>query len=145
MKTRTQFLSKVRKTSFLVLTVFLGFVFSSFYYAGTKGNDWKVPENAKKVNNPIKSSGEVIAAGKSLYNKHCRSCHGKNGEGDGPKSGELKTPSGDFTEASFKAQTDGELYYKIVEGRDDMPSYKKKIPDSEDIWSMVHYIKTFKK
>jgi len=26
-----------------------------------------------------------------------------------------------------------------------MPSFKKKIPDQEDIWNLVNYMRTFKK
>jgi mono/diheme cytochrome c family protein len=41
-------------------------------------------------------------------------------------------------------QSDGSLFYKISEGREDMPSFKKKIPDEEDIWSIVNYLRTLK-
>lgn len=103
---------------------------------------WPVPDNAKKMSNPVKNDSEAISIGKSLYAKHCRSCHGKTGEGDGTKAAELETFPGDFTAKEFKAQTDGSLYYKTSEGRDDMPSFKKKIPNAEDIWSLVHYLRT---
>ena len=75
----------------------------------------------------------------------CKSCHGSKGLGDGPKSKELDTPSGDFSLKEFQAQTDGELFYKIQTGRDDMPSFKKKITDDEDIWNLVNYMRTFAK
>jgi len=51
----------------------------------------------------------------------------------------------DMSAASVQGQSDGELYYKISEGRDEMPSFKKKIPEAEDIWSVVNYIRTLKK
>jgi len=50
-----------------------------------------------------------------------------------------------MSKADFQAQSDGALYYKIAEGRDDMPSFKKKIPDAEDIWNLVNYVRTLKK
>jgi len=52
-----------------------------------------------------------------------KSCHGAKGLGDGPKSKELDTPTGDFS-TDLKAQTDGDLFYKTKEGRDDMPSFQ---------------------
>ena len=58
---------------------------------------WKAPENARTMKNPVKSDAESIDIGKNLYAKHCKSCHGKSGEGDGPKAAELKTEPGDFT------------------------------------------------
>lgn len=105
---------------------------------------WVVPENARKIKNPVKNDAENITIGKNLYAKHCRSCHGKAGEGDGTKAAELKTHPGDFTTAEFQAQTDGELFYKTTEGRDDMPEFKKKIASDEDRWIIVHYLRTLK-
>jgi len=106
---------------------------------------WPVPEKNAKVPNPIKSSSESISAGKALWSLHCSSCHGKKGLGDGSKAAQLKTTPQDMSKADFQAQSDGALYYKIAEGRDDMPSFKKKIPDAEDIWNLVNYVRTLKK
>src|ERR1022692_3393921 len=90
---------------------------------------WPVPEKDAKAVNPVKSGPESISAGKSLWNLHCASCHGKTGLGDGNKAAQLKTQPGDFSKASTQSQSDGSLFYKIAEGRDDMPSFKKKIAD----------------
>jgi mono/diheme cytochrome c family protein len=79
-----------------------------------------------------------------LYNQHCKSCHGTKGKGDGPKSSQLDTECGDFTKATFQAQTDGAIFYKTSEGRKDMPSYKKKIPEANDMWAVVNYVRTLK-
>jgi mono/diheme cytochrome c family protein len=106
---------------------------------------WTVPEKAAKTPNPVKSSSESISAGKALWSQHCSSCHGKTGLGDGTKAAQLKTQPNDLTVASFQSQTDGSIFYKISEGRDDMPSFKKKIPDAEDIWDLVNYMRTLKK
>ncbi|MBN8577941.1 MAG: cytochrome c [Cytophagales bacterium] len=110
-----------------------------------QSKEWVVPETAKKVKNPTdKSSKEDLAIGKSLYAKHCQSCHGKEGYGDGPKAKELKGEVGDFSTAEFQSQTDGALFYKITTGRDDMPAFDKKIPDAEDRWLIINYIRTLK-
>lgn len=104
-------------------------------------NPWPVPDAQKAKVNPVK--GE-IAKGQALYNQHCKSCHGSKGKGDGPKASQLDTDSGDFTKASFQSQTDGSLFYKVYQGRKDMPSYKVKIPESNDIWAVVNYMRTLK-
>jgi hypothetical protein len=57
----------------------------------------------------------------------------------------LKTQVEDLAAAPIQKQTDGALFYKVTEGRDDMPSFKKKIEDQEDIWKLVNYMRTFKK
>ena len=106
---------------------------------------WNVPDKNAKTVNPVKSSAESIAAGKTLWSTHCASCHGKTGLGDGNKAAQLKTTPPDFTKAAFQTQSDGSLYYKVAEGRDDMPSFKKKIPEQEDIWNLVVYMRTLKK
>jgi mono/diheme cytochrome c family protein len=103
---------------------------------------WVVPEASKKVTNPGKVTAESKTAGETLYVQHCKSCHGSSGKGDGPKAKKLETLCGDFTTAAFKAQTEGEIFYKAKEGRDDMPSFKKKIKDDEDIWNIVVYVKS---
>lgn len=105
---------------------------------------WPVPDAYKNKVNPVKADAASIAKGKDLYNQHCKSCHGAKGKGDGPKAAQLDTECGDFTGATFKAQTDGSIFYKTYEGRKDMPSYKKKIADANDIWAVVNYMRTFK-
>jgi len=112
-----------------------------------KTNDqkpWPVPDAAKNKPNPVKSDATSIAAGKNTYNLQCKSCHGTKGKGDGPKAATLDTECGDFSKATVQAQTDGALFYKISEGRKDMPSFKKKITEPNDIWSVVNYLRTLK-
>ena len=106
---------------------------------------WTVPEPAAKKANAVKSDASSIAAGKVLWGQHCTSCHGKAGVGDGSKAAQLETTPPDFSKAIVQGQTDGALFFKTSEGRGDMPSFKKKIPDQEDIWNLVNYMRSFKK
>ena len=129
-------------------TIMLLFATSVALYSFTQINqskEWVVPESAKKVKNPTdKTDKENMAIGKSLYAKHCQSCHGKEGFGDGPKAKELKGEVGDFSSEEFHSQTDGALFYKTTTGRDDMPAFDKKIPDAEDRWLIINYVRTLK-
>jgi mono/diheme cytochrome c family protein len=109
------------------------------------GDPWPVPDKYLKMKNPVASNAESLATGKELWVKHCQSCHGKSGKGDGPKAAQLKTLPEDMTKADVQKQPDGAFFYKSSEGRKDMPSFKKKIPDQEDIWAVVNYLRTFKK
>jgi mono/diheme cytochrome c family protein len=106
---------------------------------------WVAPDAAKNKKNPVASNAESIAAGKALWATHCKSCHGTKGMGDGSKAAQLKTEPGDFSKAETQGQTDGSLFYKTSEGRDDMPAFKKKIPDADDIWAIVNFMRTLKK
>ena len=106
---------------------------------------WTAPAADAKAVNTVKTSKESVAAGKALWNQHCSSCHGKTGLGDGSKAAQLKTQPSDFSKAAFQSQTDGSLFYKVSVGRDDMPSFKKKIPEKDDIWNLVNFMRTLKK
>ena len=121
------------------------FLFALMSFVSKSANDpWPVPDKYKNMPNPVKSDATSLATGKELYTQHCKSCHGTKGKGDGPKAAQLDTESGDFTKADFQKQPDGALFYKTFEGRKDMPSFKKKIADQNDIWAVVNYIRTLK-
>ena len=103
--------------------------------------EWVVPDKYEKMTNPTDPS-EDLDIGKSLYSKHCQSCHGKEGYGDGKKADDVEGDLGDFSSAEFQSQSDGALFYKSYIGRNDMPNYEKKIPDEEDVWLIVNYMRT---
>jgi mono/diheme cytochrome c family protein len=126
----------------LILALVMGTMILYSFVEDTQ-DPWPVPAKYEKMENPVDADKDCLSLGKSLYNQHCKSCHGKEGLGDGPKAAQLDTPSGDFTAESFTSQSDGTLFYKSVEGRDDMPSFKKKIPEADDMWCVIHYMRTF--
>lgn len=102
---------------------------------------WVVPDEYKNMKNKF-PGGDEDDIGRDLYMKHCKSCHGKEGYGDGTKANELKTAMRDFSYEDVQSQTDGELYYKSFVGRDEMPNYEKKIPDEEDRWLLINFIRS---
>ena len=133
------------KTVAKFLLVAMGTTFAAFTIKTQQKEPWPVPDKYLKMANPVKSNSESLNGGKELYVEHCQSCHGKKGLGDGTKAASLKTEPGDFSTAEFQKEPDGALFYKIAEGRKDMPGFKKKIPDQDDIWSVVNFIRTMKK
>jgi mono/diheme cytochrome c family protein len=135
----------MKRKSITVASVAAACIISFAFTTIQQSKPWPVPDKNAKMANPVKSNGESISAGKALWSEHCSSCHGKKGLGDGSKAAQLKTQPQDLSARASQSQSDGSLYYKISEGRDDMPSFKKKIPDSEDIWNLVNYIRTLKK
>jgi mono/diheme cytochrome c family protein len=110
-------------------------------FTSNEQEKWEVPSKYEKMKNPYAGVSDADNIGRILYAKHCKSCHGSKGKGDGTKAKSIDTPIGDFTEASFKQQTDGSMYYKSFIGRDDMPSFIKKIPDEEEQWMVINYIR----
>lgn len=134
------------KKILFILVIAMGLVSISFTIINNNDKKpWPVPDKDKNVKNPVAADAASIAEGKALYATHCKSCHGAKGLGDGPKATNLKTEAGDFSKADFQSQTDGTIFYKTSEGRDDMPSFKKKLPDAEDRWNLVNFVKTLKK
>jgi mono/diheme cytochrome c family protein len=131
------------KKNILILSVVV-FALMSFRFI-VQNDPWPVPDKYAKMANPVKSDATSIATGKEIWAKQCQSCHGKSGKGDGPKAAQLKTLPDDFSKATVQGQSDGSLFYKTSEGRNDMPSFKKKISDQEDIWAVIIYLRTFKK
>lgn len=140
------------KTTKMIATMFATAIFAVVFLFGQavnaqeKAKPWPVPDKDKAVKPAVKlTDASVIANGKDLWAKNCKSCHGSKGLGDGPKAATLKTHPGDFTSAAFQGATDGELFYRLNKGRDEMPGYEKKMPDANDRWALVAYMRTFKK
>jgi mono/diheme cytochrome c family protein len=131
----------MKSLKFLTIIAFVSFVLYSFTSIVVEQEEWIVPAKYENMKNPIAAKTDA-AIGKSLYSKHCKSCHGKEGYGDGPKASEQKGDLGDFSTEEFQAQSDGALFYKTSFGRDDMPEYTKKMPDDEDRWLIVNYMRT---
>jgi mono/diheme cytochrome c family protein len=131
---------KTMKT-FKTLTIIGILALSLNSFTSIAQEPWKVPEKYENMKNPTDPKVD-LAIGKSLYSKHCKSCHGKEGYGDGPKADELDGELGDFTTEDFQKQSDGALYYKSIIGRDDMPEFTKKITEEEDRWLIINYLRT---
>lgn len=110
-------------------------------------NKWEPTTYYKNMKSSVNVKDQIVkTTGKDLWAKHCKSCHGSMGLGDGPKAKMLKTSTGDFSTIAFQSQTDGSLYYKtFVKGNGDMPVYDKKIVDENDRWALVQYMRTMKK
>ncbi len=129
----------MKTLKFLLVFGLLSVVMLSF--SAFDQEEWVVPEKYQKMKNPT-DPNEDQDIGKQLYSKHCQSCHGKTGLGDGKKADEVEGDLGDFSTSEFQSQSDGALFYKSYFGRDDMPNYEKKIPDEEDMWLVINYMRT---
>ena len=133
----------MKKNLTMLIAGFFVVALFAFNVQSSDQKPWPVPDAAKNKTNSLKGDVASVAVGKTLYAQHCKSCHGAKGKGDGTKAATLDTECGDFTK-DLAAQTDGALFYKTYEGRKDMPSFKKKIPEVDDLWSLVNYMRTLK-
>jgi mono/diheme cytochrome c family protein len=138
-----------QKVITLLVTIVIAVVFmlgNSVNAQQAKAKAWPVPDKNKTMKAAVNlKDANVISAGKDLWAKNCKSCHGAKGLGDGPKGALMKTFPGDFSSAAFQGSTDGELFFRTSSGRDEMPVYEKKLPDANDRWALVAYMRTLKK
>ncbi|MDZ7777136.1 MAG: cytochrome c [Bacteroidales bacterium] len=136
----------MKKLPYLLAIVMMAFVLMSFMQDEKEGKEpWDIPDEYKEMENPHSvGDKEMEMVGQSLFNRNCKSCHGRNGEGDGPMARRLDAPMDDFTSCDFQNQDDGTIYYQSIIGRDEMPNYEKKIPNEEDRWALITYIRTLK-
>lgn len=98
--------------------------------------DWKAPADAKAMKNPEKGS----ELGKKSVETNCVSCHGAGGKGDGPAAAALNPKPANWTADKIKKETDGELFWKISNGRGPMPPWKH-LPEKER-WQIVNHIRS---
>jgi len=102
---------------------------------------WVAPNAAKNVKNPLACNNSVLVAAKTLYVANCAPCHGTKGKGDGPAAAALNPKPADHSSARVQSETDGSLYWKLSEGHNPMPSYKKILTDQQR-WELIDYIRT---
>ncbi|MBS1503491.1 MAG: cytochrome c, partial [Bacteroidetes bacterium] len=102
---------------------------------------WVAPKTAQEVKNPFAGDKSVLADGKVLYTANCTPCHGNKGRGDGPAAAALNPKPADHSSVAVQNESDGALFWKLSEGRNPMPSYKKILTDKQR-WELVNYIRT---
>ena len=102
--------------------------------------------DAAKIQNPVPSSPESIAAGKQAFNRYCANCHGLNGEGS--PGNDLTPEAPDLTDKNWKhGSTDGEIFNAIKNGIApdfSMGAFGDQLKD-EDVWKVVNYIRSLAK
>ena len=108
---------------------------------------WKAPADAKNLKNPRadkKNDKKEMAEVKKVADTNCVTCHGASGKGDGAAAAALPPPKpADWTSAKVASETDGEIFWKITNGRGAMPPWKH-LPE-KDRWDLVNYIRTLQK
>lgn len=107
-------------------------------------DNWVVPESAKGVVNVYSENEIATQKGAKLYQKLCWTCHGKTGQGDGPAGSGLNPKPRNFSLTEVQDQSDGELFWKLSNGRGMMIPYKHSLSEDQR-WQLINFIRTFKK
>jgi mono/diheme cytochrome c family protein len=141
MATDAQLNLKKRKILFAVLVVLVCIAIVSAVLQRDK--PWVVPEEVKRMKNPLTPSESNLQAARGIYTDECAQCHGERGKGDGPEAAMHSPVPSDLTYARhMNAVTDGEIFYQISEGRKPMPSFKKRL-SAEQRWGLVLFVRSF--
>ena len=104
-----------------------------------------VPVEAAKQPNPVKSTPESLDRAKKWWGLDCAMCHGKNGNGKGETAHDMKLQMPDFTDpATLRDRSDGEIFYLIKNGHQDMPPEGERLK-TDEYWDLVNYVRSFAK
>ena len=129
-----------RKVLFVAL---LAVIAAAVIFAISENRPWTVPESAKQAKNPLDPSPAALKAIRPIYEDKCSSCHGNSGKGDGHDASLYDPRPSNFTDTQqMQRVTDGELFFKLTEGRKPMPSFKKRLSDAQR-WQMILLIRSF--
>ena len=140
MTTRAPQNLRVRKFLFAVLLIV---IIAAIGWTILQNRPWTVPDEARLRANPLTSSDATLQSVRPLYHEKCASCHGESGKGDGHDATLYDPAPTNFTDTKrMTAVTDGELFYKLSQGRKPMPSFKKRLTEDQ-LWRLVLLLRSF--
>ncbi len=133
--------STLRKTSGIIFAALAAALLLAGWISA-HDKSWVVPAEARKVKNPVAPNADNLAAARATFMDKCASCHGDKGAGDGPEAEMYDPAPANFTDAHMMSEmTDGEIFWKMTEGRKPMPSFKTQLTD-EQRWQLVNFLRT---
>lgn len=104
---------------------------------------WQAPADAASITNPVKDRPDAVKIGREFYMQKCVDCHGKEGKGNGYMSKMVAKPPTNLASQMVQANSDGELFWKVTNGKSPMPAHRVRF-DDEQRWYIVTYLRTFK-
>ena len=103
---------------------------------------------AGALTNPTSSTAASTAAGAATYVRHCATCHGQTGRGDGrlaTATAAYGARPSNLADATWQhGSSDGEIFAAIRDGIGPdfvMDAFRLRLTES-DIWDLVSYVKT---
>lgn len=100
---------------------------------------WMAPEQEAHLENPVPAETSSVTRGREIFLQNCSACHGENAEGlDAQAVGLEKSPPN--LKERIKMHPDGDFFWKIKEGRDEMPSFEEALT-GEEIWDVINHIR----
>ena len=98
---------------------------------------WEAPKEEAVKKNPLTINESVVISGKTLYSALCAGCHGETALGADDANTDMKGPANLIKR--LKGHSDGDFFWKIRTGRNDMPSFGEEL-DEKEIWQIISYL-----
>jgi mono/diheme cytochrome c family protein len=119
--------------------IFISLLIIQAFSAFVMAQEWIVPADKQGRLSPFVFTDSIRKVGSQLYNLNCLSCHGTPGKGNYQR---FVPPSGDPASEKIQHNRDGEIFYKVSEGKSPMPTFKNTLT-SIDIWNIIAFIRSF--
>lgn len=129
----------MKNNSSLIVVMVLMF-FGSSEIIAQENNNWIAPAFSNNVKNPFVGNARATAEGKEIYNQMCVLCHGLKGKGNGQAGLSLEKKPANFLALKVINQTDGNIFWKITNGKAPMASYEELLTEDQR-WKLVNYIR----
>ncbi|WP_163339843.1 c-type cytochrome [Desulfopila sp. IMCC35008] len=123
-----------------IQVVVLGIIATVAIAGLTGAHEWMAPQKAGKIENPVPYGNESVNRGKELYLDNCAACHGENATGQKAKEIALSKDAPDLRKR-LATHSGGDFFWKIQEGRGEMPSFKDDLEPTE-VWDIINFLKT---
>lgn len=106
------------------------------------------PAEYAQLTNPVAGDAAAIAAGQTIFNTNCMTCHGAQGRGDGPTAVGLNPKPANLADRQMMGMlSDGYLFWRVSEGgamapfNSAMPSWKAALSE-EQRWQVISYLRS---
>ena len=135
------------KTLFLI-----GWLAASTLIAGSALRGQEAASQRFQALLPAAAPYLALRNAQTLWQKHCETCHGASGRGDGPNARLHEQRKGhaprNLTNPKVQQNlTDGDIFWRITKGIIEegnnviMPRYEEKIPSETDRWQLVLFVR----
>lgn len=98
-------------------------------------------DEAKSLKSPIPNTKKSIAEGRNMFMRYCTGCHGP----DAKATVDVMGDATDLTNPKVyrSGTSEGEIFRSLRDGAgDSMPAFKPQVPNEQDLWHLVNYIRS---
>ncbi len=99
------------------------------------------PDTYRKPTVPYQTIS--VASGEALFQRHCTSCHGGSGHGNGPAASALSIQPANLTDPHTSLHTAGDIFWWLTHGKPPgiMPGFANVLTE-DDRWDLINFLRT---